>query len=134
MKRGAIWSGVGSPQQTQVDVIQKAVDTAVRIAERPSTVVISRLLNGETIQLAPQTVRIEVVQNVRTSNEVRARLEGIAIAEQYLVIIGYRDHPTIPDTDMQYADLFYYQGRMFEVLELITTVPGRLLVSAMLTP
>ncbi len=132
MKRGAIWSGVTFPQQ-KPDVVQLAVDTAMRIADRPSTIVISRLVNGVTIQLPPQTVRIEVVQNVRTSNEVRSRLEGISIAEQYLVVIGFLDHPTIPNTDLRYADLFFYQARMFEALELITTVPGRLLVSAMLT-
>lgn len=133
MNRGNIWSGAAFPQRTP-DVVQRAVDTAVTISERPSTVVVSRLVDGVTVQLPPQTVRIEVVQNVRTSNELRARTEGISIPEQYLVLMGYKDHPAIPDTDVQFADLIFYQGRMYEILELITTVPGRLLVSAMLTP
>lgn len=131
MNRGAIWSSSFSSQQ-QDNVIQLAVDTARRIADRPSTIVVSRDIQGVTTQLLPQTVRIEVLQNPRESNELRDAL--IAISKQYVVVIGYKDHPTIPNTDIQRADQFFYLKLMWTVAEYIPTLPGRLMVSAFATP
>jgi hypothetical protein len=48
--------------------------------------------------------------------------------------MGYKDHPTIPNTDLQRADLFYFQNRQYEVQEIIDTLPGRLMFSMDLTP
>ncbi len=132
--RGATWMGYVSPQSLP-NIIQLAVDTAVRIAERPETIVVSRdVLDAagvsKTIQLAPQTVRVEVVQRGA------ADINGVIITttKQYTVILGYKDHPTIPNTSLLRGDRFFYQGRIYDVVDLIDTVPGRLLVSAELKP
>jgi hypothetical protein len=130
--RGAIWSGVQTFAQ-QPNVEQLAVDTANRIAERPSTIVVKRDLgDGTYITLEPQTVRLEVVQSIRDSGENRDAM--VAISKQYVVAMGYRSHPTIPNTDVQRGDTFYFQNRVYEVQEIIDTLPGRLMFSTDLTP
>lgn len=124
--------GHASPQQSP-SVQQFAVDTARTIAERPSTIVITRNLDdGTVVTMPPQVVRIEVVQSIRDSGENRDAL--IEVSKQYTVGMGYKSHPTIPDTDVQRGDLFYYQNRQYEVQQRIDTLPGRLMFSMDLTP
>ena len=130
MNRADRWLGSTRPDTGNTEV--RGYDTARLIADRPSAIVISRDVNGVTIQLPPQTVRLEPVQNIREANEQRDPV--VTSAKQYVVVVGYKDHPSIPDTDLKRADLFFYQQRMWEVVEFIQTVPGRLLASASLTP
>jgi hypothetical protein len=85
-----------------------------------------------TISLPPQTVRIEVIQGIRQANEVRDAL--IAISKQYTVLIGYKDCPGIPDTDIQRGDLFFYANLIWEVIDYLPTQPNRLLASVELKP
>lgn len=115
------------------DVQRFAVDTARRIADRPYTIIVTRDNgDGDVVTLAPQVVRVEVVQNIRSGVELRDAL--VAISKQYVVLIGYKDHPTIPNTNLLRADVFMFQNRQYEVIEIIDTVPGRLLASADLKP
>lgn len=133
MNMADTWLGNTAPNPQAGNVEVRAMDTARLIAERPSTVVITRDLgSGQVITLDPQTVRIEVVQNIRGTSEQRDAM--VATTKQYVVIIGLRNHPTLPNTDVQRGDTFLYQGRQYEVVEYIDTVPGRLLMSCELTP
>lgn len=131
MNRADRWLGDTTPMVAG-NTTSYAGDTARRIADRPSTIVVSRRdpTTGATIQLAPQTVRIEVAQ--RGSDEQFDAM--VSISHQYVVLIGYKDHPTIPNTNLLRADEFFFNGRMYEVVDFIDTVPGRLLASAELTP
>lgn len=132
MNRGQTWLNF-TPPPLVPDVVFLAVDTARTIAERPSTIVITRNLDdGTVVTMPPQVVRIEVVQSIRDSGENRDAL--IEVSKQYTVGMGYKDHPTIPDTDVQRGDLFYYQNRQYEVQQRIDTLPGRLMFSMDLTP
>lgn len=130
MNRADRWLGSVRPPTGNTEV--RGYDTARTISDRPSVIVVSRLVDGVTVQLPPQTVRLEPVQNIRESNEQRDPV--VTSSKQYVVVMGYKDHPTIPDTDLKRADLFFYQERIFEVVEFIQTVPGRLLASASLRP
>src|SRR5260221_1490843 len=130
--RGAVWMGHITPQQAP-SVQQFAVDTANRIAERPSEIVVTRNLDdGTVIQLPPQIIRIEVIQVIRGGGELRDAV--MDVSKQGVVIMGYRDHPTIPNTDAIRGDLFYFQNRQYEIVEIIDTLPGRLMISADLMP
>jgi hypothetical protein len=127
-----VWltSNAPNPQQGNTEV--RGMDTARLIDARPSMVVFSRLVNGRTVQLPPQRVRLEVIQNIRGANEQRDAL--LATTKQYVVIIGIVDHPTIPDTNLLRSDQFFFNDRMWECIEFIDTIPGRLMVSAELLP
>ena len=132
MNLADIWLTNSAPNPQQGNVELRGMDTARLIDARPSLVVFSRLVNDRTVQLPPQRVRLEVIQNIRGANEQRDAL--LATTKQYVVIIGFLDNPTIPDTDLLRADQFYFNDRMWEVIEFIDTVPGRLLASAELLP
>jgi hypothetical protein len=120
-----------TPQQLP-NVQALAVDTERTIAERSSLIVISRDVGGKVIQLAPQVVRLEIVQSIRDSGEQRDAL--VAINKNYCVLLGYKDHPSIPNTDVGRGDLFFFNGVMWEVIYFISTLPGRLMASCDVTP
>lgn len=110
-----------------------AVDTERTIYERPFSIIIRRDNgSGDVITLEPQTVRLDVFQNIRSGVELRDAL--MAISKQYVVLIGFKAHPTIPDTDIQRADTFKYQDRIYEIIEVVDTLPGRLMCTADLKP
>lgn len=110
----------------------RGFDTARLVNARPSTVVFTRDTGDGDFALPPQTLRLEVVQNIRGNVEIRDAM--IASTKQYVVIVGYKDNPLAPDTNILRADRFFYQEREYEVIEIIDTVPGRLLATANLTP
>lgn len=126
------WLGSTAPNPQSGNVEVRANDTARLIDARPSYVIIERFLNNVKTTLPIQKVRLEVMQSIRNSSEQHDAM--IEISKQYVILIGYKDHPTIPDTNVQRADRFFYLGRLWEVSEFIDTVPGRLLVSGELTP
>lgn len=130
MNRGSLWSSGISPVTTPPDTISRAVDTWNMIQEKPTTIVVQRKTPNTdvTVSLPAQTVRLEIIQNIRESNELRD--QWVAIPRIYVEMVCMKDHPTIPNTDIQRADLFFHNGRMYEVTEVIDSVPGRLLVNA----
>lgn len=132
MNMADVWLTNGAPNPQQGNTELRGMDTARLIAARPSLIVITRFAGTNTFQLAPQTVRLEVVQNIRGVGEKRDAL--MATVEQYVVLIGFKDNPSVPNTDVLRSDQFFYNERMWEVAEFIDTVPGRLLASCVLTP
>lgn len=134
MNRADIWLSSTAPNPQAGNTEVRGFDTARLISARPSTIVVSRRDPDTrvTIQLPPQVVRIEAMQNIRGAKDLRDAM--VAISEQYVVVIGFKDHPTMPNTNLLRADRFFYQERMYEVIEFIDTVPGRLLVSCELRP
>jgi hypothetical protein len=134
MNKADLWLGANAPNAQSGNTEERGIDTARLIAQRPSVIVVSRKLPGVigSTQLDPQTVRIEVSQGVHQAGEQRNVMVNTIM--QYVVVIGYRNCPGYPDTDLERADRFFYQNRMYEVYDIIDTVPGRLLVSCELKP
>jgi hypothetical protein len=134
MNRGAAWASQRVPFQAP-DPVDRAVDTANTIADRPTLIVIQRDgANNTKTDLAPQTVRLDINQNVRAANELKDTQIMLELTEQYLIVMGYKDHPTIPNTDIRRGDRFYHQRRIYEITELLDGLPGRLLASAKVKP
>lgn len=130
--RGARWLSYVTPVQ-QPDVVELAVDTDRTIKERPTTIVVTRDRgDGNVIALLPQVVRIDVIMNIRGAGEQRDAM--VSVSKQYTVLIGYKDHPIIKNTDLQRDDTFFFQRREYKIVELTDTVPGRLLAGLELTP
>jgi len=88
------------------------------ISEKPVSIVVVR--NGE--QLTAQTVRIETTRIAPDRDIAFAAREGNANA----VLIGYKDHPTIADTDLKAGDRFELDGLRFEVRHIFPQTPGSL--------
>lgn len=87
-------------------------DVARMIADRPTSIIVDRA--GEA--LAVQTVRIEAPGQPRQA----AGPAGVTVVAEALVI-GYKGHPTIADTDLQVGDRFTVGGVAYEIVAL---VPG----------
>lgn len=135
MSRADTWAGSTRVNAQRGSVEERANDTARTINDRPTTIVITRDTAGNlTTTLPGQTVRLEINQNVRAANEMRDQDILLEITEQYLVVMGVKGHKYLPDTDMRRGDRFYHQGRIYEILELLDGIPGRLLASAKVKP
>ncbi len=134
MNRADRWAGSAAPNPQRGNTEERGYDTARTIAARPFQIIIQRSVPGsdENVNLPPQVVRIEILQSARQALELHNTM--LAISRQYVVVMGFKDHPTIPDTDLKRADRFFYDNLEWEIIEFIPTIPGRLLVSAMATP
>lgn len=134
MNRASQWSSIKSFFLRTSQPQDRAIDTANTISDNPCAVVISRRdpTSQQTNFLSAQTMRLDVVQSIRSASEQRDGWTDIS--RQYVVGLGYKNHPYIPNTDVKRADQFFYQGRMWEVVETIDNAPGRLLFSAEVTP
>lgn len=134
MNRGATWSQGFTPNEVPPDPVNRAVDTWTMIMEKPAVVVIQRRIPGSdaTVELPAQTVRLEVIQNIRESNELRDA--WVNVSRQYVELIGMKDHPTIPNCNIQRSDTFFYLNRVWEITEVIDNIPGRLLANGNLQP
>ncbi len=133
MNKADLWLGNTPPLATWGNQEYRGFDTARLIAARPSIILITRRLpSGDVIQLPPQTVRVEIIESPRNDSEKQDAM--VSISKQYLEIIGNKDNPYLPDTDLQRGDMFLINGLQGEILEFIPTIPGRLLASGAITP
>lgn len=133
MSRTDIWLGSTAPNPFKGSPELRSYDSARLIDAEPVWVVLTRKVRGQQKgeQLAPQQVRVDVVQSIRNASEHTNMM--MDIADQYVVLVGYRDHPTLPNTDILRGDTFYLQNRAYEVIETFTTKPGIILASCSLT-
>lgn len=86
---------------------------AQMIADDPFSISITREASGVTTTLAAQTVRI--AQRGTTGTEAFLRMGSGVNSRQDVVILGYKNHPTITDTNIQYGDRFAYNGKYYRV-------------------
>lgn len=85
------------------------------IGAKSVSITITRRVGTTTSTLTAQTVRIENIDNVpfeRLADGRMAVVNGLRC-----IVIGYKGHPTITDTDIQFGDRFSHEGQMFEVLQ-----------------
>jgi hypothetical protein len=107
------WAGDTFPLSTWIDDVDPGVDTARLIADKSTSITIVR---AGTEQDA-QTVRIEDIHDRPRSYMTEAGETGQA----EVLVIGYKGHPSISDTDIQRGDRFAVAGVGYEV---VAVVPG----------
>lgn len=103
------WLGNSFPLSAWRDDHDPAVDTAAVIADKSTSITVSRA--GAT--LAAQTVRLEALggnRQVQTSGGVTYQIDA--------VVIGYKGHATITDTNLRPQDRFAVGGVTYEVIML----------------
>ena len=84
------------------------------IQRKPAQVVLFR--NGTA--LAAQTMRVEYSN---TQKEFDAATDATGSLRD-VVLLGVRNHPTEPDTDLKRGDQFGLDGRLFRVTDVIVGV------------
>lgn len=95
----------------RTDDAPRPASVALMIADKPSSIVIVR----DGVAQAAQTVRIDVFGG---SAAERMGMGGNALQNvQRVLVLGYRNHPTITDTSIQANDHFKYDGRIYRVVK-----------------
>lgn len=102
----------------------RAYDTARHIVEQSSSITIVSRLSGSLP--GAQTVRLEPLGGV----PIEARSGNAVAANADVLIVGYKSHPSIADTDIQRGDRFLYDDQMYTVTQVLPNVPDRLLAYA----
>ncbi len=106
------WAGNSFPISDWSDDVDPGVANARLVADKTTSITIVR---GGAAQDA-QNVRIE-----DTRGRSSAQSEGNITGETDVLIIGYKSHPTISDTNIQRGDRFAVGGVSYEV---VMIVPG----------
>lgn len=109
-----------NPSADWLGSVNRAVDIARVIADKPFSITVQR--NGST--LPAQTVRIDISRPAGNPGM------AVTVDASTLIIFGYRNHPTIADTNLQRGDQFLYDGALYDVTNLEEGVPYRLLAYA----
>lgn len=92
------WIGDAFPLSNWRAMYNNGHNIARIISDKPTIITIYR----DGAQLAPQTVRLENIDNVpfeRTDEGRNTYINGLR-----LIIIGYLNHPTIVDTNLRAGD------------------------------
>lgn len=107
--------------------VDDSVTVGLRIQQRPTTIAIKR---DGGVTLDDQVVRIEpayfLPQELRGDDMRQLSVQAIAI-------LGYKNHPTVPDTDIQANDRFFVNGIMYDVIATVEQFGDRILAAADIT-
>lgn len=106
------WTGDDWPLDDWLDDVDRGVDTALLITDRQTSITIVRAGTA----LDAQTVRIETA-----GRPYYAQTDAGQTAEADAIVIGYKGHPSITDTDIQTGDRFAIGGVGYEV---VGVLPG----------
>lgn len=102
---------------------------AQRIAQEPTTITIVSRVAGSPP--ADQVVRLEQASGNGSTLDER---EGtnLSVSLDTVMVLGYKNHPTIANTDLKRGDRFKVAGRavIYEVVNVVETMTDRLLASA----
>lgn len=106
------WAGNTFPLADWSDDYDPGVDTARIVGDKTTSITVVRA----GVAQDAQTVRIE---ELRREREVETPGGQTALVQ--VVVIGYKGHPSISDTDLQRGDKFAVAGVSYEIVAL---VPG----------
>jgi hypothetical protein len=104
------------PAIDSTEISLRAGATDQRIRDKPFAIELVR----DKIELAPQTVRVEP-DSLSTTEGTTSGRRG---TRRY-VVFGYKDHPSIADTDIQRGDRFLFDNLMLEVITVIDQLGER---------
>lgn len=91
------------------------------ILDDPSSIMIERD-NGTT--LAAQTVRLATYT---AASELGFLFDTGLLRTQGFVLLGYKNHPTVTDTDIQTGDRFVWNSRICEVEKVVGGLTDRVI-------
>lgn len=125
MSRASAWRGSSAPNAAWRDG-DRTYDVARLIAEQATSITVERKVNGVKSTLAAQTVRLDYMSD----SPAESFTDTASLAALGVVVLGYKNHPTIADTDLQRGDRFFTGGRLYEVVEVFPLFSDRLVARA----
>lgn len=115
------WINATLPLADWLGDYDMAVDTAFMIADKPTSITVTRIAAGVTTVLAAQTVRIEEFRGNRQVTTSAGQVYQVDA-----VILGYKGHATIVNTNLQPGDRFAIAGVRYEVIVLVVALTDSL--------
>lgn len=112
------WLGAPPVLGAWLDDVTDAVGVAEIIGQKPVSITVYR----QSGVLPAQTVRLDLLSSVASVQEQNATTLGV----MRVLVLGYRNHPTITDTDLRRGDTFAYDGQRYKVTQIDTTYRDRL--------
>lgn len=107
-----------APHDWGMGTNERAYMTEKRIRAKPTSVVVYR--NGAA--LPAQTVRLDPARG----GAGRQVDPNASDATGQALIIGYKDHPVIADTNIQHGDQLLVDGLLYDVVQVIPETQGSL--------
>jgi len=104
------WTGNSFPLSDWLDDVDRGVDTARLIADKSTSITVVRA----SVEQSAQSVCIEPLGRPR---EVQTEGGQTAIAD--VLVVGYKGHPTLTDTDLQTGDRFAVGGVSYEIVAVL---------------
>lgn len=102
--------------------VDRALHTAKTIAEKPTTITIYR--DGASHHT--EVVRLEAASNPSAF----AQVDDMRQTKAGVIIVGYKSHPTITNTDIITGDRFEVDSQLYEVIQVFPAIPDRFLALA----
>lgn len=90
----------------------RGVDTARIIADKPTTLSSAIITSIDGRVVSDQTVRIEALSDFAA----RQMTPASDVAALKVMVLGYKGHPSIDDTDLKRGDRFLSEGTLFEII------------------
>ncbi|MCS7003094.1 MAG: hypothetical protein NZ518_09630 [Dehalococcoidia bacterium] len=99
------------------------------IDDKPTTITITRVnqSTGTLTTIAPQKVRIDTLRQPTESDVGDLIGSG---GRQTVLILGYKNHPTVANTDIQMGDTFAFDDALFRVIMVEVSFTDRVLAVA----
>jgi hypothetical protein len=114
MSRLDSWIGAASPLSTWLDDHDMAVDTAILIADKSTSITTDRVASAQTVRIDSLSGSRQIVTSAGQVSKADA------------IVLGYKGHPTITDTDLKYNDRFYVGGVQYRVIALVPNLTDSL--------
>lgn len=121
MTKADTWLGSSAILSAVTTQETRANDTARRIAEKTTSIVVVRA----GVAQAAQNVRIDPLGAPGEQTG-----EPGTVARARVLVMGYKDHATITNTSLQRGDRFKVDGVMYDVIDVTLGISGRLLAFA----
>ena len=126
--KGDIWASSGFKDTS--NIANRSYDIGRTIDDNPSYVSFIRSVPpNSNITLPAQRMRIDFST---TGSESQDTTQNMKTVINQLIIVGYRNHPIIPDTNIQRSDRFTFGDNLYEIISLSTAIPGRIIAEAKL--
>jgi hypothetical protein len=107
----------------------RPASVGVIIDDKPTNIVITRVnqSNGQLTTLPAQRVRIDMV---RMPADIDLGDTVSAGGAQFVLVLGYKNHPTEPNTDIKIGDTFPYDNALHRVVMVEVGFTDRVLAIA----
>lgn len=114
------WIGQrGALRLWRTDNNPRTAGVANMITDKPAVIVVIR----QGVALTAQTVRVDVFGS--TSSERMDMGNNALVNTQRVLVLGYRNHPTIADTDLQANDKFVFDNQSYRVVRVESAFTDR---------